>query len=78
MKVNIQLTRGTLLGSREGCHENQNSVPGHCDRRAAHEQYALGENAQQAKMKSCNAEPTVKGLKGADRQAFMKSCLSGK
>lgn len=34
------------------------------------------ENAQQEKMKTCNAEATQKGLNGADRQAFMKTCLS--
>ncbi len=39
--------------------------------------YAAAENAQQQKMKTCNAEATQKGLKGADRQAFMKTCLSG-
>ena len=33
-------------------------------------------NSQQEKMKTCNADATTKGLKGADRQAFMKSCLS--
>ena len=34
------------------------------------------ENAQQQKMKTCNAEATQKGLNGADRQAFMKTCLT--
>jgi psiF repeat len=34
-------------------------------------------NSQQQKMKSCNADAKSKGLKGADRKAFMKSCLSG-
>ena len=34
--------------------------------------------AQQDKMKSCNKEATAKALKGDERQAFMKSCLSGK
>ena len=33
--------------------------------------------AQQEKMKSCNKEATAKALKGAERQAFMKTCLSG-
>ena len=32
--------------------------------------------AQQAKMKSCNADAKTKGLKGDDRKAFMKTCLS--
>jgi len=32
---------------------------------------------QQEKMKSCNADAKTKGLKGADRKTFMKTCLSG-
>ena len=32
--------------------------------------------AQQQKMKDCNAEAKAKALKGADRKAFMKTCLS--
>jgi len=34
------------------------------------------ENTQQEKMTTCNADATAKGLKGDDRQAFMKNCLS--
>jgi hypothetical protein len=34
-------------------------------------------NSQQEKMKTCNADATTKGLKGAGRKAFMKDCLSG-
>jgi len=33
-------------------------------------------NSQQEKMKTCNADATSKGLKGDDRKAFMKTCLS--
>lgn len=33
--------------------------------------------AQRAKMKNCNAEAKSQSLKGADRKAFMKTCLSG-
>ncbi len=33
-------------------------------------------NPQQEKMKSCNADANSKGLKGDDRQAYMKTCLS--
>jgi len=33
---------------------------------------------QQQKMKDCNAEASAKTLKGEERQAFMKSCLSAK
>jgi hypothetical protein len=35
-------------------------------------------NSQQQRMKMCNADAKAKKLDGADRQAFMKSCLSGK
>lgn len=31
---------------------------------------------QQQKMKDCNAEAKTKALKGDERKAFMKSCLS--
>lgn len=37
---------------------------------------APAENSQQAKMTTCNESATAKGLKGSDRQAFMKTCLS--
>lgn len=32
--------------------------------------------AQQQKMKDCNADAKTKALTGADRKAFMKTCLS--
>ncbi|HZO02849.1 MAG TPA: PsiF family protein [Burkholderiales bacterium] len=32
--------------------------------------------AQQQKMKSCNAQASKKGMKGDERQAYMKKCLS--
>jgi hypothetical protein len=32
---------------------------------------------QQNRMKTCNADPKAKTLKGDDRKAFMKKCLSG-
>jgi hypothetical protein len=31
---------------------------------------------RQERMKTCNAEATAKGLKGADRKTFMKRCLA--
>ena len=31
---------------------------------------------QQEKMKTCNADATTKALKGDERKAFMKTCLS--
>lgn len=34
--------------------------------------------AQQERMKNCNKEAGEKALKGDDRKAFMKTCLSGK
>jgi hypothetical protein len=37
---------------------------------------ASHENSQQQRMTTCNADATTKGLKGADRKTFMKSCLS--
>lgn len=39
---------------------------------------AEGATPQQQKMKDCNAEASAKTLKGEERQAFMKSCLSAK
>lgn len=39
-------------------------------------QPAAAENSQQTKMTTCNAEAKTKGLSGADRKAFMKTCLS--
>ena len=38
--------------------------------------YAL--TAQQEKMKTCNADAKTKALKGDERKAFMKDCLSKK
>ena len=32
---------------------------------------------QQEKMKTCNADASGKALKGDERKAFMKTCLSG-
>jgi hypothetical protein len=32
---------------------------------------------QQDKMKTCNADAKAKALTGADRKAFMSSCLKG-
>lgn len=32
---------------------------------------------QREKMKTCNADAKTKGLKGADRKAFMSTCLKG-
>ena len=48
---------------------------------AAGSAYAKDEKAptpQQEKMKSCNKDASDKGLKGADRRAFMKDCLGHK
>lgn len=38
---------------------------------------AAGPVKQQGKMKHCNEEAKTKALKGADRKAFMSSCLKG-
>jgi psiF repeat len=37
---------------------------------------ALATNTQQEKMSTCNADASSKGLKGDDRKAYMKTCLS--
>jgi psiF repeat len=37
---------------------------------------AQATNSQQDKMKTCNADASAKGLKGDDRKAYMKTCLS--
>jgi hypothetical protein len=39
---------------------------------------AFADTAQQEKMKDCNAQAGKKELKGDERKAFMKSCLSAK
>lgn len=39
---------------------------------------AKAPSAQQNKMKTCNADAKAKELKGDERKAFMKSCLSAK
>ena len=39
---------------------------------------AEGNTAQQGKMKTCNADAKTKDLKGDERKAFMKNCLSAK
>ena len=39
---------------------------------------AAAPSTQQNKMKSCNADPKAKELKGDERKAFMKECLSAK
>ena len=39
---------------------------------------AVAENSQQAKMTTCNADAKAQNLKGDDRKAFMKNCLSAK
>ena len=33
-------------------------------------------NSQQEKMRTCNADASAKGLKGTDRETYMKTCLS--
>lgn len=38
---------------------------------------APAKSSQREKMKSCNAEAKTKELKGADRKAFMSTCLHG-
>jgi len=40
--------------------------------------HAQMQNAQQQRMKSCNAEAGQRSLNGSARQSFMSACLSGK
>ena len=40
-------------------------------------QPSAAQQAQQQKMKDCNAQATAKNLKGDERKTFMSSCLSG-
>ena len=44
----------------------------------AHAEDAKAPTTQQNKMKSCNADAKTKALKGDERKAFMKDCLSAK
>ncbi|MBS0377825.1 MAG: phosphate starvation-inducible protein PsiF [Proteobacteria bacterium] len=37
---------------------------------------AQADNSQQTKMGTCNTDATSQGLKGDDRKAYMKKCLS--
>ena len=39
---------------------------------------ALAETEQQGKMKTCNADAAKNELKGDERKAYMKQCLSAK
>ncbi len=39
---------------------------------------ALALTGQQNKMKTCNAEAKTRALKGDERKAFMKECLSSR
>ncbi|MEQ1668706.1 MAG: PsiF family protein, partial [Sulfuriferula sp.] len=39
---------------------------------------AYAKTAQQEKMGTCNKDAAAKSLKGDERKAFMKSCLSNK
>ena len=39
---------------------------------------AKAPTAQQTRMKTCNADAGAKNLKGDERKAFMKECLSNK
>jgi len=40
-------------------------------------QFSEKQLAQQQRMKDCSAQAKEKGLKGEDRKAHMKDCLSG-
>ena len=40
--------------------------------------FSLADTPQQEKMKTCNKDAADKALKGDERKAFMKECLSAK
>jgi hypothetical protein len=45
---------------------------------AAHAADEKAKTPQQSKMGTCNADAKTKALKGDERKAFMKECLSAK
>lgn len=47
------------------------------DPAAPKKEFSEKQLAQQQRMKDCSAEAKTKALKGDDRKAFMKTCLSG-
>ena len=63
MKKLISLTAlGLTLSLGLGAHAAEDKAP----------------TAQQSKMATCNADEKAKTLKGDERKAFMKTCLSNK
>ena len=48
-----------------------------CNKEAKATASAAAPAKQQGKMKTCNADAKSKALKGAERKAFMSSCLKG-
>ena len=59
---------------------NSSAVGKKGDERRAFMKECLGakKDAQQGKMKSCNADAGARKLKGDERKGFMKECLSKK
>ena len=53
------------------------AAPGYAQDEPAKKAPSEKQLAQRAKMKNCNAEAKSQSLKGDDRKAFMKTCLSG-
>jgi hypothetical protein len=49
-----------------------------CTLGLSHAAEAVVKTTQQSKMATCNADTKAKTLKGDDRKAFMKECLSAK
>lgn len=49
-----------------------------CGQEAAPESETKAPTAQQERMKACNAQASTEALKGDERKAFMKDCLSNK
>ncbi|WP_303785721.1 PsiF family protein [Azovibrio restrictus] len=54
------------------------SIPAYATDTAPAKEPSPAQKAQQEKMKACNQEARDKALKGDERKAFMKTCLSAK
>jgi len=53
------------------------AAPSYAEEAVAKKEPSAKQLAQREKMKGCNADAKAQGLKGDERKAFMKSCLSG-
>lgn len=65
----LAMTMATVSLAQEATTKTEDSKP--------KREFSEKQLAQQQRMKDCSAESKEKALKGADRKAFMKTCLSG-